>query len=176
MTSPSPMKLRFHDFELDTGAFELRRAGERVHMERRPMEALIYLIERRGELVTREQLIERLWGSGVVIEFDTAVHTLMRKIRQALDDSVEQPTYLETVPRKGYKFIAPVEEVGARTTGPAPPPASPTEPSPPSAQWRPWLATTLIAAAVAIGGWALLADRTPTPQRIAVLAFETLGP
>jgi tetratricopeptide (TPR) repeat protein len=166
------MKLRFPPFELDTAAFELRRLDERVHLERRPMEALIYLIGRRGELVTREELIQRLWGSGVVIEFDTAVHTLVRKIRQALQDSADAPAYLETVARKGYRFIAPVEELG-----PAEPVAAPAAPVAPRRKWWHWPAVaTGIVATLAIGAWTLRGTATHEPPRIAVLAFETLGP
>src|SRR5271170_2118484 len=95
----------FDEFELDVAAFELRRSGVRVHLERMPMELLIMLISRRGELVSREEIAERLWGSGVFIDTTTAINTAIRKVRQALGDTVECPRYVLTVPAKGYRFI-----------------------------------------------------------------------
>jgi len=95
----------FDEFELDVAAFELQRSGVRVHLERMPMELLIMLISRRGELVSREEIAERLWGSGVFIDTTTAINTAIRKVRQALSDTVESPRYVLTVPAKGYRFI-----------------------------------------------------------------------
>ena len=104
----------FHDFELDIAAYELRRRGRRVRLERRPMDLLILLVERPGELVTRTEIVERLWSRDVFIEVESAVNTLVRKIRLALGDSSEAPTFIETVPGKGYRFIAKVEIVPTR--------------------------------------------------------------
>src|SRR5688500_14699490 len=107
---------RFQDFELDVVAYELRRHGRRIRLERRPMDLLILMVERRGELITRAEIVERLWGKDVFIEVETAVNTLVRKIRQALGDSSDAPTFIETVPGKGYRFAAPVVVL----TGPRP--------------------------------------------------------
>src|SRR5688500_214654 len=107
---------RFQDFELDVAAYELRRQGRRIRLERRPMDLLILMVERRGELITRGEIVERLWGKDVFIEVETAVNTLVRKVRQALRDSSDAPTFVETVPGKGYRFIAPVVVL----TGPQP--------------------------------------------------------
>lgn len=163
------MKVRFQRFELDTVAFELRHDGERVHLERRPMEALVYLIERRGELVTREDLIEKLWGKGVVIEFDAAVNTLARKIRQALEDSSEHPVFLETVARKGYRFIAAVQDADAT------PAADATAAGPPARGLRPIAWAGVAVLAIALGAWALFSSRPHEPLRIAVMPFDTFG-
>jgi TolB-like protein/DNA-binding winged helix-turn-helix (wHTH) protein/Flp pilus assembly protein TadD len=111
-----PEPIRFGEFELDTAAYELRRSGDPVRLERRPMDLLILLVERRGELVSRADIVDKLWGKDVFVDVETGVHTAARKIRQALGDSTESPRYLETVPGKGYRFIAPVEL--------APPPAA----------------------------------------------------
>ena len=105
--------LRFGDFELDVAAYELRRQGVAVRLERQPMDMLLLLVQRRGELVSRADIIDRLWGKDVFVDVDTGVHTAARKIRQALGDSVGAPTYVETVPGRGYRFIAPIHVVPA---------------------------------------------------------------
>jgi TolB-like protein/DNA-binding winged helix-turn-helix (wHTH) protein len=163
--------VRFQDFELDVAAYRLRRQGQLVHLERRPMEALILLVGKRGGLVTREELIERLWGSKVVIDFDTGLNTVVRKIRQALQDPAEQPVFLETVTGKGYRFVAPVEEVTAQQPSPAP--------APRLSNARRLLAAGLAIAIVAafVGTALILPSRTPEPRvRIAVLPFDNLSP
>lgn len=99
---------RFRDFELDLGAHTLRMRGEPVRLERRPFELLALLVRRQGLLVPREEIIARLWPSKVVIDFDTGLNTLVRKVRQALGDSPDSPAFIETVPGVGYRFIAPV--------------------------------------------------------------------
>jgi DNA-binding winged helix-turn-helix (wHTH) protein len=99
---------RFGDFELDLSAYALRWQGRRVRIERRPMDLLILLVERRGELVTRAEIIERLWGSEVFVEVDVAINSAIRKVRRALRDPADEPTYVETVQGKGYRFVADV--------------------------------------------------------------------
>ena len=100
---------RFGDFELDLGAYELRRGGRPVSLERHPMDLLILLVERRSQLVSRADIVERLWGKDVFVDVETGVNTAMRKVRQALRDSPEAPAFVETVPGRGYRFIAAVE-------------------------------------------------------------------
>ena len=102
---------RFNDFELDVAAYQLRRQGRVVRLERQPMDVLILLIERRRQLVSRADIVERLWGKEVFVDVDTGVHTAIRKIRQALGDSISAPAFVETVPSKGYRFVADVEVV-----------------------------------------------------------------
>lgn len=109
MSQPDPhQKLIFGDFELDLPAYELRRRGKTIAIERRPMDLLILLVERRQQLVSREDIVGRLWGPGVFVDVETGVNTAVRKVRQALGDSPDSPAYVETVSRKGYRFIAPV--------------------------------------------------------------------
>ena len=103
----APEVVRFGDFELDIPAYELRRKGEPVKLERRPMDLLIFLVERRGELVTRTDIVDQLWGKDVFIEAESAVNTAIRKIRRALDETPESPIFIETVAGKGYRFSAP---------------------------------------------------------------------
>jgi TolB-like protein/Flp pilus assembly protein TadD len=106
--------LSFGEFVLDPSAYQLRREGRNVKLERRPMEFLILMVERRGELVTREEIAERLWGSEVFIDVDTSINTLARKVRRALRDSATRSRFLQTVQGKGYHFVADVESIGHR--------------------------------------------------------------
>ena len=112
--------IRFEgDFELDSGAYELRRADRVLRLERIPMEILLLLIEQRGQLVTREQIVERIWGNGVFLDTDNSINGAVRKIRQALKDDPERPRFVQTVTGKGYRFIAPAagQQNGAGNDG-----------------------------------------------------------
>jgi TolB-like protein/DNA-binding winged helix-turn-helix (wHTH) protein/Flp pilus assembly protein TadD len=168
---------RFGDFELDLGAHQLRLRGKPVRLERRPFELLVLLVTRHGLLVSREEIIERLWPSKVVIEFDTGLNTLIRKVRQALGDSSGTPAYIETVAGVGYRFIAPVSQ--ADTIAGAALPAHVEAPTEVQDSKRPWRAVLTIGAllaavAVAIALWGT-AGRTPAQVSIAVLPFENLS-
>jgi TolB-like protein/DNA-binding winged helix-turn-helix (wHTH) protein len=114
----SPDTFRFGDFELDVGAYALRRNGRPVRIERQPMDLLLLLVERRGQLVLRSEIVDRLWGEDVFVDVETGVNTAIRKVRQALRDSPDAPTFVETVSAKGYRFIAPVEGSGAPRAAP----------------------------------------------------------
>ena len=105
--------VRFDDIELDASRYSLRRSGRELKLERIPMELLLFLVERRGLLVTREEIIEKLWGKNVFLDTDNAINTAIRKIRQLLKDDPEQPRFVQTVTGRGYRFIAQVAEVGA---------------------------------------------------------------
>ena len=136
-------------FELDRAAFELRRAGRVVRLERIPLELLLYLAERPGQLVSRDEILERIWSKGVFVDTDNAINTAVRKIRQALRDDAEKPRYVVTVPGKGYRFAA---DFSARQTPSvaAPPVARPAPDPRPASQPRQWrrLAVGLGAAAL----------------------------
>jgi len=106
------------DFELDFRAYELRRSGKPLKLERIPMELLVLLVERRGELVTRDQIIERIWGKDVFLDTDNSINAAVRKIRQVLKDDPERPRFVLTVTGKGYRFVAPVEEVSPPSPSP----------------------------------------------------------
>ena len=96
------------DFELDCAAGQLRRSGRVLKVERIPMEVLLFLVQQRGQLVTREQLVERIWGKDVYLDTDNSINGAIRKIRQVLKDDPEQPRFIQTITGKGYRFIAPV--------------------------------------------------------------------
>jgi DNA-binding winged helix-turn-helix (wHTH) protein/tetratricopeptide (TPR) repeat protein len=90
---------------------ELTRGTARIRLQGQPLEVLEALLERSGELVTREQLIARLWPAGVVVEFDTALNSAIRRLRTALDDHADHPRYIETIPRRGYRFIGQLDTI-----------------------------------------------------------------
>ena len=90
-------------------AYELRRQGRPVKLGRQPMDLLILLVESRGQLVSRSDIVDRLWGKDVFVDVETGVNPAISKVRQALRDSPDAPMFVETVPGKGYRFIAAVE-------------------------------------------------------------------
>ncbi|MGD0157291.1 MAG: winged helix-turn-helix domain-containing protein [Terracidiphilus sp.] len=109
------MVLKFDRYELDPAAYELRRRGRPVRLERLPMELLLLLVERRGALVTREEIATQLWAPDLFRDLDNGIHTAIRKVRQALNDSAERPAFVQTVSGKGYRFVAPVAIVTDRS-------------------------------------------------------------
>src|SRR5258708_38262519 len=116
---------RFGEFELDISAYELRRRGQPVHLERQPMDLLILLVERHRQLVWRADIVKRLWAPGVFVDVEMGVNTAIRKLRQALRDSIDSPSFIETISGRGNRFIAP------RTPNAAAPPQrrAPSEPT-----------------------------------------------
>ena len=115
----SPYK--FGEFELDSASFELRRQGRSQKLERIPMELLILLAERQGSIVTREEIVDRLWGKDVFLDTEHGINTAIRKIRQALKDDPDHPRFIQTVTGKGYRFVAEIN--GAKPEAPQPPQA-----------------------------------------------------
>lgn len=101
--------VRFGTFELDHRAGELRRNGARVRLQEQPLQVLAMLLERPGEVVTREELHGRLWSSDTFVDFDHGLNAAIKRLRDALGDSAENPRFVETLARRGYRFIAPVE-------------------------------------------------------------------
>jgi predicted ATPase/DNA-binding winged helix-turn-helix (wHTH) protein len=106
---------RFEDFELDPGTYQLHRNGSRVRLERIPFELLCILVERRGELVSREEIAERIWGKGVFIDSENGINTAIRKIRRALGDNADAPRLVVTIRARGYRFVASLREADAPT-------------------------------------------------------------
>lgn len=115
MPSPPVETYRFGQFELDIPAGELRRNTGRVRLQPQPFRLLVFLARRAGSLVAREEIRSELWPDGTFVDFDQSVNFAIKQIRDALGDSAERPLYIETVPRRGYRFIAPIE-TGARET------------------------------------------------------------
>lgn len=99
------------DFELDLRSYELRRSGVPLKLEPTPFGILAFLLERRGELVSRQEIVERIWGKGVFLDTDNSINGAIRKIRHVLNDDPENPRFIQTVTGRGYKFITPVAEL-----------------------------------------------------------------
>lgn len=161
---------RFGEFELDLDAQQLRLRGEPVPLERRPLDLLAMLVARHGRLVPRDDIVAALWPGNVIIDFDSGLNTLVRKIRKALGDSSEKPMFIETVPGRGYRFVAAVTDAATPETVPVEP-ATRT-----SFAVSRSVAVLLIVALLAAGAilWLWSVDSTPGQTRIAVLPFENL--
>ncbi len=183
----APPSLRFGVYEVDLQAGELRRKGRKLKLQEQPFQVLALLLEHPGEVVTREALREKLWPADTFVEFDHSLNTAISKIREALGDLADNPRFVETLPRRGYRFIAPVEGLGQ-----APPAqAAPEVPTAPvrRARFQPaWLAALAVVALLAVllglnvgglrerllerGASATLAAK----PSIAVLPFQNLSP
>jgi len=174
-----PEVQHFEDFELDQGAYELRRAGRVVRLERIPLEILFLLVERRGQLVTRQQIIERVWCKDVFVDGDTSVNTAVRKIRQALKENPDKPRLLFTVAGKGYRFVPLAQEpapVAAETA--APPPETPAVPVPKSRRRFVFLSAAAVLLAAAFVAALYLGGqfkREPGKVMLVVLPFLNLS-
>jgi DNA-binding winged helix-turn-helix (wHTH) protein len=120
MSDPAanPKSLRFGLFELDLEARELRKSGLRIKLQDQPFQILAMLLERRGEIVTREELQKRLWPEDTFVDFDLSLNSAVKKLRQALSDDSENPRFIETLYRRGYRFIGPVNGTPPSPTSP----------------------------------------------------------
>jgi DNA-binding winged helix-turn-helix (wHTH) protein/Tol biopolymer transport system component len=160
--SPAQDMVRFGLFELDLRTTQLTKNGMKIRLPQQPLQLLSVLIESPGEIVTRERLRQRLWPSDVFIDFDHGLNKSIQKLRDALGDSADSPRYIETIPRVGYRFIAPIRN-GIRSLEPEadieisePPPVSPAPPAPAAVAGNPrarWLlfAAGVLAICAAIG-------------------------
>jgi len=193
--APVSRVLRFDSFELDVRAGELRKAGVRLRLQGQPIQVLVALLNSAGELVTREELQAQVWPAETFVDFDHGLHNSIARIREALGDSAGTPRYIETLPRRGYRFIGPVERVAVEE--PLPPAhtePSPTEPSPsgpppsgeaPVVPVRSRPRAILVAALLAIFAMAAVlvlisilkqrAAATPTVRSIAVLPLANFS-
>src|SRR4051812_45203705 len=115
---------KFGTFEVDVPARELRKGGIRIRLQDQPFEILAMMLDRPGEVVTREELSQRLWPAGTFVDFEHSLNAAVKRLRAALGDEADNPRFVETLHRRGYRFIAPVEssENGVRrdTTARAP--------------------------------------------------------
>ncbi len=176
---------RFGVFELDASVPELRRGGRRLPLQEQPLQILETLLERPGEVVSREELRQRLWPPDVHVDFDNGINAAVGRLREALDDAASNPRFVATVPRRGYRFIAPVERLAT---------AADTEPPPGATVPAPWrrafgagaaklAALTVVALAVGAVTGGVLEQWRHDPQptlprpllRLAVLPFESLA-
>src|ERR1700675_3607628 len=117
---PSPRRIRFRKFDLDLTSGELHKDGQKVALPPKAFEVLRVLVERPGEVVTREELRTRLWAADTFVEFDDSLNHAVKKLRQALGDSSDDPQFIETLPRYGYRLIVPVDSARAPELEPTP--------------------------------------------------------
>ena len=158
MSGNGTRMIQFGVFEVDQRAGELRRNGARVKLQEQPFQILALLLERPGEVVTREELQTRLWPADTFVDFDHSLNAAVRRLRDALGDSAENPRFVETVARRGYRFLAPV-----RGLGPAVDAETSLRPSHPARRW--WItaaAGALVLAGVGLG--LFMGRRTPLPS------------
>lgn len=192
--------IRFGLYEVDVRAGQLRKHGMRVKLQDQPFHILAVFLENPGALVTREQLRQRLWPDGTFVDFDNSLNAAINKLREALGDSADNPRYVETLPRRGYRFIAPVEKVSTQPT-PVTPAAPAITPAPSKAKdglaaqaaaaaagrarsrlssrvWR--VAGVVLIAAAITGGYFISQFREPASASsgkimMAVLPFQNLS-
>src|SRR6266849_9307415 len=101
---PSPKAMRFGVFEIDLQAGELRKSGVKLKLQEQPFQVLITLLDKPGRVVTREELRKKLWDTDTFVDFEHSLRTAINKIREALGDSADNPRFIETLPRRGYRF------------------------------------------------------------------------
>jgi TolB-like protein/DNA-binding winged helix-turn-helix (wHTH) protein/Tfp pilus assembly protein PilF len=183
MSSPSAVRrvVRFGAFELDLQSGELRKRGLKTRLAPQAFQVLVLLLEHAGELVTREALRQRLWPADTFVDFDMGLASAVKKLRESLGDTAENPRFVETLPRRGYRFLAAVEPVALEPVAAA----DPVAPRPPTP--RPWRGRAVTAAVVAavllalqVGGawrWLFRTTRAAPAQvkSIAVLPLENLS-
>jgi len=178
-TSPAK-SAQFGVFEADLVTEELRKSGTRIKIQNQPFKVLSCLLERPGQVVSREELQQRLWGNQTTVDFDHSLGTAINKLREALGDAADNPRFIETVARKGYRFIAPVSLGIGNTTAAVPLPATPVlQPTSPGKRHPihlqlPWIVAIIsIVFAIFIGTWAWLASsEIHTPLRVSQITYS----
>lgn len=139
--------LRFGTFEADLRAGELRKQGKRLKLQDQPFQVLTVLLQRPGEVVTREELRSQIWPDDTFVDFDNSLNTAINKLREALGDSADSPRFIETLPRRGYRFLALVTSPDGKETATARPPAKPG-----AIRWKVLLPLGVVVMIAAAGG------------------------
>jgi TolB-like protein/DNA-binding winged helix-turn-helix (wHTH) protein/Tfp pilus assembly protein PilF len=164
MPSPSPQPaVRFGSFEVNPRTGELRKQGLHIKLHEKPFQVLLALLEHPGEVVTRKELQERLWPGDTFVEFENGLNNAISRLREALSDTAESPRFIETVPRRGYRFLPEVPQ---------------SSPASSAANFRPWLIVLgiVLVAGLAIGAvFRLTASHKQVIRSLAVLPFRNLG-
>jgi Tol biopolymer transport system component/DNA-binding winged helix-turn-helix (wHTH) protein len=172
---PPPHLVRFGVFELDLRSGDLRKAGARILLQDQPRQILTALLERPGDLVTRDELRQRLWAGDTFVDFEHGLNAAVKRLRDTLGDSADTPRFIETIPRKGYRFVAPVlPTAGDKPSHPPFPAAAPVG----GGRRRVGLVTAvvLVASVAAAGAWkwrAFLAGRPAPPMKVVTLTSLT---
>jgi TolB-like protein/DNA-binding winged helix-turn-helix (wHTH) protein/Tfp pilus assembly protein PilF len=182
-SAPGARVLRFDDFALDVRAGELRKHGVKLRLQGQPLQVLAALLNRSGDLVTREELRAQIWAVDTFVDFDHSLHNAIARLREVLGDSAEAPRYIETLPRRGYRFIAPVDRAETQSPSPSTPSERPREAP---VDLRPTRSRTFLAATIltllVIGSAVWLAHTGARPagaaprlNSIAVLPLDNLS-
>jgi Tol biopolymer transport system component/DNA-binding winged helix-turn-helix (wHTH) protein len=150
--APESQRLAFADFRVDLRAGELWRNGARIDLQDQPFQILVLLASRTGEVVTRDELRHHLWPTDTFVDFDNGLNAAVAKLRQALVDSPEAPRFIETLPRRGYRFIASVKAIGAVSSLAPTAPAAPVEAPIDQLRAKWWMLAALGLAVVTIAG------------------------
>jgi TolB-like protein/DNA-binding winged helix-turn-helix (wHTH) protein/Flp pilus assembly protein TadD len=183
-TSAKANVIRFGVYEFASHSQELRKAGIRIRLEGQPLAILQMLLERPGELVTREELQRKLWPTDTFVDFEHSLNAAVKRLRAALNDSADQPRYVETLARRGYRFIAPLNAAGAETGTVASvvPPTPAVAPSPSIVRGRRVWLIAIAVFALAVGGWGwrqwrhrFAAPPVPVIRSLAVLPLTNLS-
>src|SRR5258708_1303912 len=185
MSSPVPAArvLPYYTFELDLRADALHKHGVKLRLQGQPLQLLAILLQSPGNLVTREELRGQLWPADTFVDFDHSLHNAVGRIREALGDSAEIPRYIETLPRRGYRFIAPVELVGIQEPEPSEPNEQASVPSVRVGPTKPRavlavMLLALVAMVLALWLFQTVSHRTnaaPPLRSIAVLPLDNLS-
>src|SRR6201987_926792 len=148
-----PPLLRLRDFEVDLRAGELRKRGRRMRLQEQPLRVLSMLLERPGELVTREELRLQLWPADTFVDFDHGLNSAVARLRESLNDSAEGPRFIETLPRRGYRFVGELKTSELNQAEPQ----TATVPETPSRRWwmnrASWIVLTAILLLLALVAW-----------------------
>ena len=187
-TCLGPGRVRFAQFEFDRATGELYREGTRIRLQEQPAQILSALLEQPGDIVTRDRLRERLWSADTFVDYEHGLNTAVKKLRQALGDSAEAPAFIETLARRGYRFIGQAETLAITDTAALPVPEASAIPAPPAPgrRWQRTSAGAVVVALVALGAgvaWRT-GTRGPTPvtsdagrmptTQLAVIPFHVL--
>jgi TolB-like protein/DNA-binding winged helix-turn-helix (wHTH) protein/Tfp pilus assembly protein PilF len=174
--------LRFDSFELDLQAGELRKRGIRLRLQGQPVQVLGILLQSAGNLVTREELRSQLWSADTFVDFDHSLHNAVARIREVLGDSADTPKYIETLPRRGYRFIGRIEEVAAPWTEPENslarvPPAALAKPPAPGSRFLVTLAACAVLGLAAWMTWQHFSAKGAAPviHSLAVLPLQNFS-
>jgi len=174
----SGRRVSFGVFDMDLRTGELRKHGLRIRLQRQPFEVLALLIERAGDVVTREELQQKLWPANTFVDFDHGLNKAINKIREALGDSADTPRFVETVARRGYRFLADVKDSAPAAVTPLDKPVEVPAPPPPRRRGRNWVAAAAFAVLVTAAlAWGLhsVARVQPAIRSLAVLPLESLS-
>jgi TolB-like protein/DNA-binding winged helix-turn-helix (wHTH) protein len=180
VSAPAGSVLRFGIFELDLRAGELRKRGVKLRLQGQPLQVLATLLKRAGDLVTREELRDQIWPADTFVDFDHSLHNAIARIREVLGDSAQKPRYIETLPRRGYRFVGQIEEFAAESADQ--PENEKEQVASPYPKQRTKILAILTAAALtlALARWALptysrRAGTGPVLRSIAVLPLQNLS-